>query len=694
MSFPQTYQTDGAQTVWSFDFPYLDRSHIFVMVNDAARSFTFIDDHTLKIVDLFGNPFEAGLPLKISRATPDLVEFATFKDAANLTAEDLNRARLQVLFLIQERSGGIAGSVGTVIQLLSNEIETISGALDTLAETQGVLQAGLQTLGTLSAKVTAVENGAQALQDQINQEIENRSDADSTLSSRMDSLSIKTDNMNTSFQSSINLLQAADSALASKTDSLEAKIDNLDTGNGENDEETLSASIITAAIASVKKDSALAQQVTTLEADLNDNVKALIQTEQIARADADSALAEQITTLQTQIGDNLAQVIEDIQTKIDTTDGKVTNLSAQYTLKAAVQRADGKAVMAGIGLAATSSDDYVGSEILLMADKVLFVNPNSVNGALVPILEAGTVDGAATLVVPSTNVGDQTLPGRVLVDGSVEARSIAANTITGDKLKAGTISTDLLQVGIGVNLLKNSEFVSLDGWTYADNVGGSGQAYSRDMAGWYPVGAHAAYIHSSGTWASTSPDVYVAEFFSDTFAVIASSYYEYSAYVGIHRCIADVGLQWLDSSGAVISSVGFGTPSTTRSTVGQLSGGTALSGYLRLGAIAQAPVNAAGARLLIRKGMNISPNTDSYLFVTQPMAAETTASATRLRPYNPAGLGTLITPSGISTPSLSALSATIGLLRTATSGARTEIESNQIRVYDGNNVIRVRMGVW
>lgn len=44
--------------------------------------------------------------------------------------------------------------------------------------------------------------------------------------------------------------------------------------------------------------------------------------------------------------------------------------------------------------------------------------------------------------------------------------------------------------------------------------------------------------------------------------------------------------------------------------------------------------------------------------------------------------------------SLSAVSANIGLLRTATSGARTEIEDNQIRVYDSNGTLRVRMGVW
>lgn len=48
----------------------------------------------------------------------------------------------------------------------------------------------------------------------------------------------------------------------------------------------------------------------------------------------------------------------------------------------------------------------------------------------------------------------------------------------------------------------------------------------------------------------------------------------------------------------------------------------------------------------------------------------------------------------IAVDSLSAISAVIGVLRTATSGARLEVRSNQILVYDANNILRVRMGVW
>ena len=44
--------------------------------------------------------------------------------------------------------------------------------------------------------------------------------------------------------------------------------------------------------------------------------------------------------------------------------------------------------------------------------------------------------------------------------------------------------------------------------------------------------------------------------------------------------------------------------------------------------------------------------------------------------------------------SLSSICATIGTLRTKTSGARVEISSNLIQVFDENNTLRVRLGVW
>lgn len=48
----------------------------------------------------------------------------------------------------------------------------------------------------------------------------------------------------------------------------------------------------------------------------------------------------------------------------------------------------------------------------------------------------------------------------------------------------------------------------------------------------------------------------------------------------------------------------------------------------------------------------------------------------------------------IKVDSLSAISATIGILRTATSGARSELRDNLIQIFDSNNVVRVKLGVW
>lgn len=51
-----------------------------------------------------------------------------------------------------------------------------------------------------------------------------------------------------------------------------------------------------------------------------------------------------------------------------------------------------------------------------------------------------------------------------------------------------------------------------------------------------------------------------------------------------------------------------------------------------------------------------------------------------------------VTAGKISVSQLDAITATIGTLRTATSGARTEISDNVIKVYDSSNVLRVKIG--
>ena len=683
-----TYTTDGVQTRFTFNWPYLERSHIMVTRDMAPAMFKFINDYEVEVKTLFGEPLPEGEVLKIFRVTPDLVSFAEFKDATNLSALDLNRARLQVLFLIQERSGGIAGSVSQVVQLLVNEIETLSGALDSLQYSQGLLTAGLQTIDDLGTRITVVENEGDALSQAINDAIENFDGTLGVVSTRMDAVEAQQNNLQASVNSQIATLVTSDLIQASRVDTLEAKVDAIDNDEGT---EALAASLIQAAVAQVKNGVALAQRIETLEVQVGDDIQALIQQEQTARASADEALAQQITTLQATIDDNIAQVIEDMSATVEAVDGKVTNLNAQYVLKAQVQRPDGKPVMAGIALAATANNDMSGSEIVMMSDRLVFADPSSVNGPLKPLFISGNVDGSPTFIIPSNVMGDRTYPGRLLVDGSIEGRSVAANTITGDKLTAGSITTREIDVNLGVNLMVNSTFVQgLDAWSTGDNIGGGVFGINGAGTAWAPVGGFAATVfHGNINWNGTPVSDRFAEFVSAQVPVVPGDRYEFSVYTGMHRCNGRVILQFLDASGNSVSAL-----AATEDNAFEAPGGQVMSSWKRLSGFGAAPSNAASVRLLMRKGPTLPGYADSWGMFTLPFVATAKPNQTRPSPWTPSGLGTKITPAGISTPSLSALTAIIGLLRTANSGARLEIESNQIRSYDSNNVMRVRIGVW
>ena len=53
-----------------------------------------------------------------------------------------------------------------------------------------------------------------------------------------------------------------------------------------------------------------------------------------------------------------------------------------------------------------------------------------------------------------------------------------------------------------------------------------------------------------------------------------------------------------------------------------------------------------------------------------------------------------VTADKMQVDSLSSITATIGTLRTKTSGARVEISDDLIQVFDENNQLRVRIGIW
>jgi hypothetical protein len=123
------------------------------------------------------------------------------------------------------------------------------------------------------------------------------------------------------------------------------------------------------------------------------------------------------------------------------------------------------------------------------------------------------------------------------------------------------------------------------------------------------------------------------------------------------------------------------------------AGGSALSGAMAVSDIKLD--TAAGAELIVDGAITagkiaanavVAENIAANAITAEKIAADTITGDKIVA-------GT-IDAAKLSVTQLSAITATIGTLRTATTGARTEIKDNLIEVYDSSNVLRVRMGIW
>lgn len=229
-----------------------------------------------------------------------------------------------------------------------------------------------------------------------------------------------------------------------------------------------------------------------------------------------------------------------------TEDGK---LQAQYVLKVGTTRGDGKAVVAGIGLASTTSGTIGQSEILFQADRLVFANPTDLNGGLVTMMTIGNVNGVGNQVV---------IRSALIADLTVQTLMIANNAVT---------------VPVGSELTSD---VTLP------QTGGAGNTtiFSTTLTG---LGANqtVAVIADMAVYISNSESPLA--FISMTLRVNGSIVRQWSTYVhGIAQNHVFVGIVTSDSSGTATvelsgtSSANFGIVASRNSSVIFGSGGTSI----------------------------------------------------------------------------------------------------------------------
>ncbi|PPE71482.1 DUF1983 domain-containing protein [Caldimonas thermodepolymerans] len=375
-------------------WPYLERSHVIVLIDGTPWPFEWVSDTEIRVdFGADGVPPPGAKKLEIIRVTPDLESYAVIKDAANLDADQLNRMRRQLLYLLQERSGGIAGSVGNAITAASSQIESISNALADVNNVLATLTDNLATLDELRSEVTVAKNAATTARDAILSEIADNSDRFTVVNQRLVDLESGADELGSRITSEVLARSTEDSALSARIDQAYADFQTAD-------------GALSAAILDVDQ----------------------------ARADGDAALASRVSALEASSGGVDPADFAQVQALAEATADALGNVQAQHVLKT-VARSDGKQAVAGIGVAATASGDVAQSEIILMADKLLVVPPGAPDDPPNPIMAMGTVNGQPTTVFAANRFGDQSIGASVLVDGSITTRKL---TVTGSNLIANS----------------------------------------------------------------------------------------------------------------------------------------------------------------------------------------------------------------------------------------------------------------
>jgi hypothetical protein len=154
----QTFQGDGSSLNYPVAFPYLLREHVGVYVDYVVSTgafalqltnnagFTWLSDTEIRLT----TPILPSETLSIVRGTPADVQLVEWQDASNITADALNIAQLQPLYVLQEIAdrGTVTFVAGAAqpVDIIDNLFSTRANAA--LSANQGrILLALINALG-------------------------------------------------------------------------------------------------------------------------------------------------------------------------------------------------------------------------------------------------------------------------------------------------------------------------------------------------------------------------------------------------------------------------------------------------------------------------------------------------------------------------------------------------------------------
>lgn len=349
-------------------------------------------------------------------------------------------------------------------------------------------------------------------------------------------------------------------------------------------------------------------------------------------------------------------------------------------------------------------------------------------------ISAGSVD-TNKLAANSVTAGKIAAGSIVAGDGVISNASIGSAQIinvTADKIDtrgltikdaSGTVifgsGTPLTEQYVniapgGANMIPNSG-------PFADQLGsyilanssqpmGTTVAFAPSWVIYRPAGLGGVYVNGSGTW--TTPNTATVNINTGSvekkFTVQPNSRYEASIYLSAHRCDGFIEIAIYNSVGTVIS---YNYSNVISSNY--VNGDVLLQDSNRAKILITMP--SAAAYITYRVVLRGNGGIDPYLFMSLGYFGHALANQQTFSSWSDSGAsfnGNItgqITPDTASTyianatiglahintasiGQLSALTATVGLLRSRATGGRVEIENDQQRVYNDSNILKVKIG--
>lgn len=404
----------------------------------------------------------------------------------------------------------------------------------------------------------------------------------------------------------------------------------------------------------INANSALLTSMNLMGVGFQNSVAGLVEEVELV-ATANTALASKITTVEATVNGDTATGQVGLTAKVNSVTGAVESM---YTAKVQTNGLiggfgivnDGELVEAGFDV----DRFWVGrTDANKMKPFIIENDEVFINKAVIQTLTADMIDTRGLVIRDTEANGGGIIFG---AGNALDWSRVGGGNKPADGATVGANSSNLT-IGVGVNLLPNSNFLngSLEGWGKGD--GWPNNEWGTGLAGWDLDGNEStAYLHQTTGYV----DNWTGDLYATRVPVVAGTKYEAYAYTGSHRALLHVLVAWYNSSGTYLGENGVGTNDE------EVGGGTALSGYKKTGGFALAPAGAATAMFFIRKHSTKNGYGDSWAFIARAFFGEALPGQTELSPWSPGSV------QGVRTLGYSGdLDATKGMLSSEASSAYT-----------------------